>query len=132
MVESTESESLTEVNAFSDAEIAIRGEIDKVGSGLWPVEDNPLRAAPHTAESLLTEMWDHPYTREQAAYRWAGASGPRCGHRSGASTAPTATATWCARAHRWRRSPSGRLLVAGNGFNPKSPAQYRDSRRSRT
>ena len=68
MVEPTESESLAEVDAFCDAMIAIRGEIDRVGSGEWPLEDNPLRNAPHTAECLMVEHWDHPYTREQAAY----------------------------------------------------------------
>ena len=68
MVEPTESESLTEVDAFCDAMIAIRAEIDRVGSGEWSVEDNPLRGAPHTAECLLVTEWDHPYTREQAAY----------------------------------------------------------------
>jgi glycine dehydrogenase len=68
MVEPTESESLAEIDAFCDAMIAIRGEIDQVGSAQWPVEDNPLRGAPHTAASLLVEKWEHPYTREQAAY----------------------------------------------------------------
>ncbi len=68
MVEPTESESLAEVDAFCEAMIAIRDEIDQVGSGRWPVDDNPLRNAPHTAASLVTEKWDHPYTREQAAY----------------------------------------------------------------
>ena len=68
MVEPTESESLEEVDAFCEAMIAIRGEIDRVGSGAWPADDNPLRGAPHTAESLLVEDWSHPYTREQAAY----------------------------------------------------------------
>ncbi|WP_231740257.1 MULTISPECIES: aminomethyl-transferring glycine dehydrogenase [unclassified Mycobacterium] len=68
MVEPTESESLAEVDAFCEAMIAIRAEIDQVGSGEWPVDDNPLRNAPHTAESLLVAQWDHPYTREQAAY----------------------------------------------------------------
>ncbi len=68
MVEPTESESLAEVDAFCEAMIAIRAEIDKVGSGEWPAEDNPLRNAPHTAECLLVEQWDHPYSREQAAY----------------------------------------------------------------
>ncbi|WP_319434689.1 aminomethyl-transferring glycine dehydrogenase [Mycobacterium sp. RTGN5] len=68
MVEPTESESLTEVDAFCEAMIAIRAEIDKVGSGEWPAEDNPLRNAPHTAECLLVDEWTHPYTREQAAY----------------------------------------------------------------
>ncbi len=68
MVEPTESESLAEVDAFCDAMIAIRAEIDKVGAGEWPAEDNPLRGAPHTAQSLLVDDWAHPYTREQAAY----------------------------------------------------------------
>ncbi|OBF89476.1 glycine dehydrogenase (aminomethyl-transferring) [Mycobacterium sp. 852002-51163_SCH5372311] len=68
MVEPTESESLTEVDAFCEAMIAIRGEIDRVASGEWPVDDNPLRGAPHTAQCLLVADWDHPYTREQAAY----------------------------------------------------------------
>ncbi|WP_292989449.1 aminomethyl-transferring glycine dehydrogenase [Mycobacterium sp.] len=68
MVEPTESESLAEVDAFCEAMIAIRGEIDKVGAGEWPVEDNPLRGAPHTAECLLVDKWEHPYTREVAAY----------------------------------------------------------------
>jgi glycine dehydrogenase len=70
MVEPTESESLAEVDAFCEAMIAIRAEIDKVGdeAGLWSVEDNPLRGAPHTAECLLVDKWEHPYTREQAAY----------------------------------------------------------------
>ncbi|MEY8016121.1 aminomethyl-transferring glycine dehydrogenase [Mycobacterium servetii] len=68
MVEPTESETLTEVDAFCEAMIAIRGEIDRVGSGEWTVDDNPLRGAPHTAECLLVADWDHPYTREEAAY----------------------------------------------------------------
>ena len=68
MVEPTESESLTEVDAFCDAMIAIRAEIDEVGAGTWPADDNPLRGAPHTAESLLVADWPHAYSREQAAY----------------------------------------------------------------
>ncbi|BBY89113.1 aminomethyl-transferring glycine dehydrogenase [Mycolicibacterium tokaiense] len=68
MVEPTESESLAEVDAFCEAMIAIKAEIDKVGSGQWPAEDNPLRNAPHTAECLLVDNWEHPYTREEAAY----------------------------------------------------------------
>ncbi|NMO00315.1 aminomethyl-transferring glycine dehydrogenase [Gordonia sp. TBRC 11910] len=67
MVEPTESENLDEIDAFIDAMIAIRGEIDKVGTGQWPVDDNPLRGAPHTAECLVAE-WNHPYSREQAVY----------------------------------------------------------------
>ncbi|EON31563.1 glycine dehydrogenase [Gordonia terrae C-6] len=67
MVEPTESENLDEIDAFCDAMIAIRGEIELVGRGEWPVDDNPLRGAPHTAESLVGE-WDHPYSRELAVY----------------------------------------------------------------
>ncbi|MCO1577442.1 aminomethyl-transferring glycine dehydrogenase [Crossiella sp. SN42] len=67
MVEPTESEDLAELDRFCQAMIAIRKEIDKVGAGEWPVEDNPLRNAPHTAESL-TGDWNHPYTRAEAAF----------------------------------------------------------------
>jgi glycine dehydrogenase len=67
MVEPTESEDLAEINRFCDAMIAIKGEIDQVGAGVWPVTDNPLRGAPHTAESLVGE-WNHPYTRAEAVF----------------------------------------------------------------
>jgi glycine dehydrogenase len=68
MVEPTESEPLAELDRFCDAMIAIRQDIAKVESGAWPREDNPLKHAPHTAASLLTGDWTHPYTREEAAY----------------------------------------------------------------
>ena len=67
MIEPTESEDLAELDRFCDAMIAIRAEIDRVVAGEWPVNDNPLRGAPHTAQSLLG-AWDHPYSREEAAY----------------------------------------------------------------
>ncbi|MEV0686430.1 aminomethyl-transferring glycine dehydrogenase [Nocardia sp. NPDC050378] len=67
MVEPTESENLEELDAFIDAMIAIRGEIDQVAAGVWPVTDNPLRGAPHTAACLVGE-WGHPYSRETAVY----------------------------------------------------------------
>jgi glycine dehydrogenase len=72
MVEPTESEPLAELDRFSDAMIAIRGEIARVEAGPdhggWPSDDNPLKNAPHTAEALLTADWPHPYSREQAAF----------------------------------------------------------------
>jgi glycine dehydrogenase len=68
MVEPTESENLAELDRFCEAMIAIRGEIDRVASGEWPLEDSPLRRAPHPAADLLTEQWDRPYSRETAAY----------------------------------------------------------------
>ncbi|MFF5972900.1 aminomethyl-transferring glycine dehydrogenase [Streptomyces sp. NPDC012769] len=67
MIEPTESEDLTEIDRFCDTMIAIRAEIEKVGSGEWPAEDNPLRNAPHTAAALGGE-WNHPYTREEAVF----------------------------------------------------------------
>jgi glycine dehydrogenase len=67
MVEPTESESLYELDRFVAAMKAIKAEIDQVAAGKWTPEDNPLRNAPHTAEYLLGE-WNHPYTREEAAY----------------------------------------------------------------
>ncbi|MBH0118455.1 aminomethyl-transferring glycine dehydrogenase [Rhodococcus sp. CX] len=67
MVEPTESEDPAELDAFVDAMISIRKEIDRVGAGEWPVDDNPLRGAPHTAECLVGE-WNHPYTREIAVF----------------------------------------------------------------
>jgi glycine dehydrogenase len=68
MVEPTESESLDELDRFCDAMIAIRHEIAKVESGAWPKDDNPLKAAPHTAEALVKNDWPHAYSREEAAY----------------------------------------------------------------
>ena len=68
MVEPTESEPLGELDRFCDAMIAIRAEIAKVESGQWPQADNPLKNAPHTAESLLVADWQHAYTREEAAF----------------------------------------------------------------
>jgi glycine dehydrogenase len=67
MVEPTESENLAELDRFCDAMIAIRDEIDRVAEGEWPLDDNPLRCAPHTA-SCLADKWSHPYSRELAAY----------------------------------------------------------------
>ncbi|MFJ9823815.1 aminomethyl-transferring glycine dehydrogenase [Streptomyces sp. NPDC101160] len=67
MIEPTESEDLYELDRFCDTMIAIRAEIEKVGSGEWPAEDNPLHNAPHTAAALGGE-WNHPYTREEAVF----------------------------------------------------------------
>ncbi|WP_096608193.1 aminomethyl-transferring glycine dehydrogenase [Calothrix sp. NIES-2100] len=68
MVEPTESESLEELDRFCDTLIAIRQEIAEIESGKVDAHDNVLKNAPHTAESLITGEWNHPYSREQAAY----------------------------------------------------------------
>ena len=57
MIEPTESESLAELDAFCDALIAVRAEVDKVASGEWDAADNPLKNAPHTAEMLIAGEW---------------------------------------------------------------------------
>jgi len=67
MIEPTESETLAELDRFCDAMVAIRGEIDRIADGEWPLETSPLRMAPHTAEDLLG-VWDRPYSRELGAY----------------------------------------------------------------
>ncbi len=68
MVEPTESETLFELDRFIDAMIAIRNEIRQIEAGALPQDNNPLKNAPHTAESLLSGDWSRPYTREAAAY----------------------------------------------------------------
>jgi glycine dehydrogenase len=68
MVEPTESESKAELDRFCDAMIAIRDEIRAVEQGRMDREDNPLKNAPHTAETVSADEWPHGYTRTTAAY----------------------------------------------------------------
>ncbi|CAH8200633.1 aminomethyl-transferring glycine dehydrogenase [Vibrio aestuarianus] len=68
MVEPTESEDLAELDRFCDAMIAIREEMNKVKSGEWSLEDNPLVNAPHTQADLSSDEWAHPYSREVACF----------------------------------------------------------------
>ncbi|MFA6157535.1 aminomethyl-transferring glycine dehydrogenase, partial [Mesorhizobium sp.] len=68
MVEPTESEPKAELDRFCEAMIAIAGEAGKVAGGEWPLADNPLVNAPHTAAEALATQWSHPYSRLEAAY----------------------------------------------------------------
>jgi len=68
MIEPTESESQAELDRFIEAMIAIKEEIDAVGAGQWPMEDNPLVNAPHTLEELSADEWTHPYSRSKAGW----------------------------------------------------------------
>jgi glycine dehydrogenase len=68
MIEPTESEGLGELDRFCDAMIAIRGEIQRVADGDWPRDDNPLVHAPHTAEEVGADEWDHAYPRSVAGW----------------------------------------------------------------
>ena len=68
MIEPTESESKFELDRFIEAMVAIAEEISKVSNGSFDKENNPLKNAPHTAEVILANEWNRPYTREEAAY----------------------------------------------------------------
>ena len=68
MVEPTESEPLVELDRFVEAMVMIRQEIQQVIDGFWSAEESPLRQAPHNQECLMSMEWDHPYTRETAAF----------------------------------------------------------------
>jgi glycine dehydrogenase len=68
MIEPTESESKFELDRFIEAMVAIAEEIGKVTNGSFDKENNPLKNAPHTAEVILANEWNRPYTREEAAY----------------------------------------------------------------
>jgi glycine dehydrogenase len=68
MIEPTESEPRDELDRFCDAMIRIRGEIRAVEEGRAGRQDNVLKRAPHTAQAVISDTWDRPYGREQAAY----------------------------------------------------------------
>ena len=68
MVEPTESESQAELDRFCEAMLAIYKEAKAIADGQSDPKNNPLKNAPHTAESLICGEWNRPYTREQAAY----------------------------------------------------------------
>jgi glycine dehydrogenase len=68
MVEPTESESKEELDRFADAMVSIVKEIDEIAKGIYPKDDNVLANAPHPADLLIVEDWQHSYTRKKAAY----------------------------------------------------------------
>jgi len=68
MIEPTESESKVEIDRFVEAMANIRQEIEKVQSGVWPADNNPLCRAPHTQADIMSAAWDRPYTREEAVF----------------------------------------------------------------
>jgi glycine dehydrogenase len=68
MVEPTESESKRELDRFCEAMIAIHAEITAIETGRMDRDNNPLKHAPHPADTLAVADWDRPYSREQAAF----------------------------------------------------------------
>jgi len=68
MIEPTESEPKHELDRFCDAMISIHGEMEAIAAGKQHRQNNLLKNAPHTARQIAADKWDHPYSREQAAF----------------------------------------------------------------
>ncbi len=68
MIEPTESESVQELDRFIDALKSIYQEIQNIVDGKFDNADNPLKNAPHTAEKVTADEWDHKYSRQAAAF----------------------------------------------------------------
>jgi glycine dehydrogenase len=68
MIEPTESESKEELDRFAESLLKIRDEIAKIESGEYSRDNNVLKNAPHTAAMVVSDSWDKPYSREEAAY----------------------------------------------------------------
>ncbi len=68
MVEPTESETKAELDRFCDALISIREEIHEIERGDADVSNNVLKNSPHTAASIASDNWNHPYSRQKAVF----------------------------------------------------------------
>ena len=68
MIEPTESESKEELDRFCDALISIREEIREIEEGRADRQQNVLKNAPHTMETVVSDKWTWPYSREKAAF----------------------------------------------------------------
>ena len=67
MIEPTESESLYELDRFCRAMNLIFEEYEKVRTGVWPADDNPLHNAPHTIDAVLNDSSSWRYSRKVGA-----------------------------------------------------------------
>ena len=68
MIEPTESESLAELDKFTDAMLRIYEEIKEIEEGKADKADNVLINAPHPEYEMTADEWTHPYSRTKAAY----------------------------------------------------------------
>jgi glycine dehydrogenase len=68
MIEPTESEDKAELDRFCDALLSIRQEIRDIEEGKMDKKNNALKNAPHTQAMAISNEWNKPYTREQAAF----------------------------------------------------------------
>ncbi|HEY5507384.1 MAG TPA: aminomethyl-transferring glycine dehydrogenase [Paludibacter sp.] len=68
MIEPTESESLAELDRFAEAMLQIFAEIKEIETGAADATDNVLLNSPHPEYSIVSDDWNHPYSRAKAAY----------------------------------------------------------------
>ncbi|SNX86290.1 probable GCV2 - glycine decarboxylase P subunit [Melanopsichium pennsylvanicum] len=68
LIEITESESLQEMDRLIEAFISIRAEVEEIREGKQPKDNNLLKNAPHTMQTMTEEEWTRPYSRERAVY----------------------------------------------------------------
>ena len=68
MIEPTESESLAELDKFVDAMLHIFDEIKEIENGTADAHDNVLMNAPHPQYLVVADEWNHPYSRQKAAF----------------------------------------------------------------
>ncbi len=68
MVEPTESEAKAELDRFCDALTSIREEINEIETGQADASDNVLKNSPHTSRTIASDSWNHPYSRDKAAF----------------------------------------------------------------
>lgn len=68
MIEPTESESLAELDNFAHVMLTIYNEIQEIKNGEADKTDNVLINAPHPEYEVVSDAWNHSYSREKAAY----------------------------------------------------------------
>ena len=68
MVEPTESEPIAELDRFVEAMIQIRKEIKVIEDGKAEKGNNIISHAPYTAEMLMANEWNFPFTRQEAGF----------------------------------------------------------------
>ncbi|MCA0428231.1 MAG: aminomethyl-transferring glycine dehydrogenase [Bacteroidetes bacterium] len=68
MIEPTESEPKAELDRFCDAMLSIMEEVRAIENGSADKKDNMLKNAPHTADMVTADTWEHAYSRQQAVY----------------------------------------------------------------
>ncbi len=74
MVEPTESENKAEMDRFIEALIQIKRECEEIAAGTVDALDNVVKMAPHTSHEMVSDEWNHSYSRAKAAYAlpWVG------------------------------------------------------------